>query len=135
MENSEEKTPKIFYKVEPNRKIRVFKSMFADKVFYKTLVSQKNYNGETEKYYIGLVFKKGVELDDPDGKGIDIIIKCAYENFRKNPKDEYNPIIYYMVTDFEIVERQEQVEQQAYADYRDTLEENEMEVTDDMLPF
>ena len=45
---------------------------------------------------------------------------------RKNQKDPYNPIVYLMITDFEICERQEQMVQQAYDDFRDNLDENEM---------
>ena len=58
----------------------------------------------------------------------DIIIHSAYENMRKNPKDDYNPIYYLVITDFEIVERQEQLEKQAYADFQQNLYENENEV-------
>lgn len=123
----------IYHKIEAGKKIRVFKSTFNDRNYYKVQVTQKNYQGDPDKFYIALQFKKGVELADPDGKGIDIIIHSAYENFRKNPKDEYNPILYYVVTDFEQVKRQEQLEEEAYADFQDNL--NEVEVSEADLPF
>lgn len=126
----EEKKPNIYHKIEAGKKIRVFKSMFADKVFYKTQITQKNYDNTEDKFYIGLVFKKGVELDDPDGKGVDMIINHAVENFRKNPKDQYNPILYLMITDFTLCEREEQVKQQAFDNFRDNLEENENQEED-----
>ena len=123
----------IFHKIEAGKKIRVFKSTYNDRNYYKVQITQKNYQGDPDKFYIALQFKKGVELADPDGKGIDIIIHSAYENFRKNPKDEYNPILYYVVTDFEQVKRQEQLEEEAYADFQDNL--NEVEVSEADLPF
>ena len=121
----EQKKPSIYHKIEAGKKIRVFKSTYADKVYYKTQITQKNYDNTEDKFYIGLVFKKGVELNDPDGKGVDIIINHAVENFRKNPKDQYNPILYLMVTDFTLNEREEQAKQQAFDNFRDNLEENE----------
>ena len=78
-------------------------------------------------------FKKGIELSDPDGKGIDIIIKCAYENFRKNPADAYNPIMYLMVTDFKLCEREEQIAENALNEYNETIEENEINIDDSFL--
>ena len=70
---------------------------------------------------------------DPDGKGIDIIIKCAYENFRKNPADAYNPIMYLMVTDFKLCEREEQIAENALNEYNETIEENEINIDDSFL--
>lgn len=133
----EEEKDIIYHKIEAGKKIRVFKSTYHERNYYKVQVTQNEYDGTKSKYYINLQFKKGVDLDDPDGKGTDIIIHKAYENFRKNEKDPYAPIMYLMVTDFEIVERQEQVEKQAYADFQQNLYENELgdevEITDDFL--
>lgn len=128
----EEKECKIYHKIEPNRKVRIFKNTFNDRDYYKIQITQKHYGkDETEKFYIAVNFKKGVSLDNET----DIIIKEAYENFRSNPKDGYNPILYLTITDFEIVERQEQLEEQAYEKYQETLYENENEITDAQLPF
>lgn len=128
---------KIYHKIEPNRKIRVFKNTYNDRNYYKVLVNQKSYGKEEpDKYYIGLQFKRGVELDNET----DIIIKEAYENFRSNPKDQYNPIMYLMVTDFEIQERQEQLENKAFEKYQERLNESEnpdidFDIQDADLPF
>lgn len=127
----EEKNPIIYHKIEAGKKIRVFKSTYQERTFYKVQVTQTNYDKTQDKFYIGVVFKKGVELNDPDGKGIDIIIKQAVENFRKNPKDEYNPIMYLMITEYEICEREEQVQQQAFDNFRDNLNANEKELSDE----
>lgn len=130
MEEKEEY--KIYHKVEAGRKIRVFKNTYNDRDYYRVQVKQKNYDGTEDIFYVPLQFKKGVELDNQT----DIIIKCAYENMRKNPKDEFNPIYYLVVTDFEIVEREEQVQAQAYKDFQDNLYANENEEVDSsQLPF
>lgn len=128
---------RIYRKIEPNRKVRVFKSTYNNKTFYKIQIKQKNYDNTEDTWYENVTFKRGIELDDPDGKGTDIIIKKAYENCRKNPKDEYNPIFYLMITEFEIVEREEQKKSAALEKFNNNLEENEQEplVTDEMLPF
>lgn len=130
MEEKEEN--KIYHKLEAGRKIRVFKSTYNDKNYYRVQVKQKNYDGTEETFYVPLLFKRGVELENQT----DIIIKEAYENMRKNPKDEYNPIYYLMVTDFEKLEREEQIQSQAFKDFQDNLYANEQEEIDEScLPF
>ena len=90
-------------------------------------MQQKNLDETVVKYYRPVTFKKGITLDDPDGKGIDIIIHKGFENLRPNAKDPYNPITTIMITDFEVVERQEQKEAEAYDMFQENLNENEME--------
>lgn len=128
---------KIYRKIEPNRRIRVFKSVYNDKTFYKVQIKQKNTDETENTWYMNVLFKKGVELDDPDGKGIDIKILKAYENCRENPKDPYNPIFYLRITEFETIEREEQKKAAALEKFNDNLEENEkeVEIPDDALPF
>lgn len=130
MEEKEEKEYKIYHKIEAGRKIRVFKNTYNDKTYYRVQVKQKNYDSTEDIFYVPLQFKKGVELENQT----DIIIKEAYENMRKNPKDEYNQITYLVVTDFDIVERQEQVQAQAFKDFQDNLYANE-QVSEDDIPF
>ena len=132
----EKNEPIISYKIMAGRKYRVFKQTFdkngsGDKVFYKIQMSQKMYDDTTKHWYKQVVFKKGVDLPNET----DIIIHHAIENLRDNRLDKYNPVSYLMITDFEIVERQEQVEAQAYADYQNKLNENEMEMSEEDLPF
>ena len=124
-----QKEYKIYHKIEANRKIRVFKSTYNDRNYYRVQITQKNYDNTENKFYINLQFKKGVNLDNET----DIIIKEAYENFRVNPKDQYNPIMYLMVKDFEIQERQEQLESQAYEKFQETLNNNEQGTDDEIL--
>lgn len=111
-----------FHKLEIGQKIRVFKTTFNDKNFYKFQVSQKNYDGTTSKFYITLQFKKNVELQNQT----DIVVHQFVENMRENKKDPYSPIHYYQINDFEIVESQEQIAQNAFDEFRENLDENEM---------
>lgn len=117
-----------FHKLEVGQKIRVFKNTYNDRNYYKFQTTQKHYDKTEDKFYIPLQFKKGVELDNET----DIVVKQFVENCRRNPKDEYNPVHYYQINGFEIVESQEKIEQDAYADFRENLNENEQEID---VPF
>lgn len=116
-----------YHKLEVGQKIRVYKSTFNDKNFYKFQVVQNNYDNTKTKFYIPLQFKKGVELDNET----DIVVKQFVENLRENKADKYNPIHYYQINGFEEVENQEKVVQDAYDDFRENLDENEKEVSID----
>lgn len=111
-----------YHKLEVGQKIRVYKSTFNDKNYYKFQVVQTNYDGTKSKFYIPLQFKKGVELDNET----DIVVKQFVENLRENKADKYNPIHYYQINGFEEVENQEKIVQDAYDDFRENLDENEM---------
>ena len=113
----EEKEQRIYTKLQAGKKYRVFKTVYNDRTFYKVQVTQNNYDGTKEKVYIGVQFKKNIELKNET----DIIIYTAYQNYRKNPKDSYNWIEYYVITDFEIVESQEQKTANALDEFRDNL--------------
>lgn len=125
----EEKESRIYHKIEPDRKYRVWKKTYNDVDYYKIKVQQKNYDGTADTYYQEIRFKKGVSVPNET----DIKIKEAFENLRKNPKDEYNPIFYLVITDFEQLESQEQKTKNALDEFNDIMEENE--ITDEMLPF
>lgn len=111
-----------FHKLEVGQKIRVFKSTFNDKNYYKFQVTQKNYDGTSAKFYIPLQFKKGVELQNET----DIIVKGFVENLRENKADKYNPIHCYQINIFEEVENEERMKQNAYDEFRTNLDENEL---------
>lgn len=128
---SKEKWAGISYKIMANRPYRVWRKEWNNKIYYNIQVSQTNYDGTISKWYRPITFKKGIEVPNET----DIIIKKAVENLRPNAKDPYNPITALMILEFETVANQEQMEQQAYADYRANIEENETGVTDEMLPF
>lgn len=131
----EEKKGSIWYKIMPNKKYRIWRKDFNGQTFYNIRVSQKQYDDSTKYYYIPVTFKKGVEVPNET----DIKIIKAIENIRENKNVEekvrpYNGIMSYLITEFEIVERQEQIESQALDEYNTTLEENEeVEISDSFL--
>ena len=125
----EEREDRIYHKIVAGKKYRVWKKTVNDKDFYSIQAIQNNYDNTQDKFYLPIQFKKGIELPNET----DIIIHCAYENLRKNPKDGYNPIHYLVVTDFETLKTQEQITEEALNDYNDTISENELEITDDFL--
>ena len=110
---------KIYRKIEPGRKYRVWKKTFNDVDYYKIKVQQKNYDGTTDYFYQEVKFKKGVSLPNET----DIRIKEAYENCRKNPKDEYNAITYLVITDFVRCDSQEQITKEALNEFNETMDE------------
>lgn len=126
----------IAYKVMPNVKYRVWRKEWNNVVYYSIQVSQKNYDDTVSKWYKPVNFKKGEDIPNET----DIIIKKAVENLRENKKDPYNPISSLMILDYEIVENEKALQNQAYSDFRDNLDENE-NGTDDFnydeyeLPF
>ena len=55
----EEKKGVIYYKIMPDREYTVWKTTTpSDKVFYKVLITQENYDQTKDKFYVNLVFKK-----------------------------------------------------------------------------
>lgn len=122
MEDAEER---IYRKIEAGKKYRVFRNDVGENAYYRISISQTKADGTKDRYYEKVTFKKGVVLDNET----DIIIKKAYENVMPNTKDQYNPIFYLLITDFEIVERQEQIEQQAFREFNNKMDES------DELPF
>lgn len=118
-----------YHKLEVGQKIRVYKTTFNDKNFYKFQVTQKNYDGTSTKFYIPIQFKKGIEVANET----DIIVHQFVENLRENKAYKYNPIHYYQINGFEEVENQEQTIQNAYDDFRGNLEDNEVNIDENFL--
>jgi hypothetical protein len=134
-ENTE---PKILRKIEPNHKYRIWRKDFNGKTFYNIMVSQKQYDDTEIKYYIPVNFKKGISVANET----DIKIIKAIENLRENNKVEekdkkYYPVFSYTITDFDIIENEEQKENEAYKKYQEKLNENEIEQANEVqdLPF
>lgn len=128
-EEKREKNEYGFHKLEVGQKIRVYKTVWNDKVFYKYQITQKNYDGTLYKPYIGLQFPKGTNIPN----GTDIIVHQFFDNARPNPKDDNNPIRYYQINDYEIVENQEQIERDALNEYNETIDENMVEIDESFL--
>lgn len=128
----EEKIPTIYHKIEAGRKYRIWRKDYNGQTFYNIMVEQKQYDDTKKRYYIPVVFKKGVSVENQT----DIKILSGIENLRENKLVEdkvksYYPIFSYTITDFEILERQEQIEAEAYDEFRENLNENEMVDIDD----
>lgn len=121
----------IGYKIVAGKRYRVFKKEYNGNVYYNIQIQQKNYDDTISKYYRPVTFKKGIVLDDYTGNGVDIIIHKGFENLRPNKADKYNPITTIMITDFEILDSQEQIEAQAYQDFQSNLDE--IEIDDNFL--
>ena len=121
MEQQQEEVYEIVHKIKPNKSIKVYKSVYQDKAYYKTYIAQKKYDGTSEKFPVQLMFKQGTVLP-PECQ---IKIKKAFENYRKNPKDQYNHIVYYTVIDFELIENPEVTMKNAYDEYNKTMLQNE----------
>jgi len=118
-----------FHKLEIGQKIRVFKTTWNDKNYYKFQVVQNNYDKTKSKFYINLQFKKGVEIPNET----DIIVKQFVENLRENQNDKYNPIHYYQINGFETCEDKEQETQDAYDEFRENLDNNQVDIDDNFL--
>lgn len=113
----------IIYKIRPGDKIKVYQSLFNNKIFYKTKIVQKNYDDSKKSFDIELTFKRGVVVPNDS----QIIVKQAIENYRVNPKDEYHPIVFYTILDFDIVKSDQQLKNEAINDFNDILYQNEYE--------
>lgn len=113
----EEQGNKIGYKIEADRNYIVYRNEAGGYVFYKIQVQKKNYDGTKTKVYKNVAFKRGIDIPNATM----IKIKKGFEDFRLNPNDKYNPIWSVFILDFEIVEQEEQVQNQAFDKYRNNL--------------
>lgn len=123
------------YRTEVGDTVRIYRSEYNGRMFYKIMQPQKDGEGNTVKFYKEISFKKGVEVQDKT----DIKILKMMENLRKNPKDPYHPISSLLILEFEIQENREQQKSNAQNDFqidlatRDT--NKEYEIKDEDLPF
>lgn len=105
------------HKVNVGDTIKVKRTEINGRMFYSTSVTQKQFDGTKKFYNKRLNFKKGVSV--PNNTKIKII--NMLENLFDNPKDPYNPLSILMITDFEIVKNNEQIEKEALEDYREDI--------------
>lgn len=124
---SAEKQPKINYKIRAGHRYRIFKNTVNDVDYYKICFNQKMYDGTSQNFYKEVKFKRGTTLRNET----DIIILQAYENYRENPKDPYNPISYLTITEFELLEKQIWDKKVAEEKFRENLFENEESLIED----
>lgn len=117
----------INYKIMGGKKYRAYKSLNSNgQIFYKIQVKQKNYDNTTTNFYVDIKFKKGTEPKDITDTGVDIIIKKGFQNLFPNKNDKYNPISSIMITDYELVKREEEVKAEAYNDYHNATSDSDV---------
>ena len=124
----------IWHKLVPNHKYRVWRKDYNGNTFYNIMVEQKNFGDDKTKFYIPITFKKGVEVKNET----DIIIIKAIENLRINKNVEekirpYYPVFSYMITEFEEIKSQEQIQKDALDEFNDVMDD--IEITSEDLPF
>ena len=131
----EEKKSTVFRKIDIGRKYRIWRKDYNGKTFYNIMVEQKQYDDTKKRYYIPVAFKKGVSVANET----DIRVLGLIENLRDNPLVEdkvktYYPVFFYTITDFEECKSDEQIQQEAYDEYRENLNENEtVDIDDDFF--
>lgn len=124
---NEEKEHNIFYKIMPDKKYRVFVNSFNGKKFYKIQVTQKEFDGQTKKYYKQVTFKKDIELENET----DIEIQEAYENLYENKNDKYNPISVLNITKFRMLPKEDK--QKVFDEYYSNISDEEVTIDDGFL--
>lgn len=126
---------KVGYKIEAGREYKVFRTDFNNYTFYKIGVTGKNYDGTKKQAYKSVSFRKGVDLKN----GSTIKIIKGFEDFRENPKDQYNAIWSVFILDYEMVEEGEAPSPyEQFAQDKQTTPydfENSVELDDNSLPF
>lgn len=112
----EEEKQFIIHKVQAGYNYIVYRTELNGKIYYKIPIEQKLIDGQKLKGFVQVRFKTGVELKDRTK----IKIKKAIENFyfAKSDIKHYNPIFYYLITDFENIDDTVQ-------DYNEALENTE----------
>lgn len=138
MENNEETTfvEDRHYKIQCGRTYYVRKKTFTKDdgtTFSAYYIPVQKINGNTKFNFRKLVrFKKGIEIKD----NTKILINNMFEDVKSNPKDEYNPIWNLMITEFDIVEEPDDLNE-AIKDYQNNLDntkiDNERENSEEPL--
>lgn len=134
MDNKQEEKKSRTYKIEVGDKIKVYKKTVNGMTFHNTRVKQKKIDGEIDYFVKQLQFKKGVNV----ANGETIQIKRMFENLRKNPKDDFNPISSLMILEFDRIKSGDEEEQSAideYKSYVDLLQEENEYLDSSDLPF
>lgn len=127
----EQKEPFIGYKVDCKHSYKVYVNQTNGKTFYKVAMKKKNYDNTETIFYRQLRF---VKCQPPENGDI-IKIKCGFEDLYVNEKDKYNPITVIVVMDYELVENEVVNQEKAYDKFQKITKENEMEASDEDLPF
>lgn len=116
-------------KVIFDKPIMIFKSEYNDKPIYKMGMSKKKQNGNYEKGYMLVKFKKDVVLDNITK----INVKDNWLDFYKK---DVQTIPYIFINEFEIVgEKKDPFEEFGASITAKTKLEEQLQITDADLPF
>lgn len=118
--------PAIGYKIDGNHTYRVYKTENNGRVYYKVQIQKKNYDNTVTKGYRQLKF---VQCEPPENEDI-IKINSGFEDFYVKGYDVISTIV---VQDYEKIENPQQATENAYGEYQDRLNENEVEIDDGFL--
>lgn len=120
-------------KIEFNNLVKVFKD---DNGKYKIAVSRKNQNGTYDKAYFQIEFNKGDLIDN----GAMIKINNAWLSFYNwKYQDKKGTTFFIKTNDYEVQKAElvvdENVETDPYEDFGNKVSQEELELTDEDLPF
>ena len=126
----EEKKEYAIRKINNKNWYKVYVSSVNGNTFYKVLLQQKDYQGNTKNYYQNISFKKSLT---PPNDGEQIRLVSFIENIYG--EDKYNPKYSFMVIEYEKRQTQEQKENQAFDEYNQTISEfdNFVNIDDNFL--
>lgn len=118
--------PNIGYKINTYHTYRVYKSENNGRTYYKVQIQKKSYDGTIIKGYRQLKF---VQCTPPNDGDI-IKILSGFEDFYVKGYDVISTIV---VQDYELTENQQRNEENAYSEYHEKLNENEVDIDDGFL--
>lgn len=129
----EENKEYIISKINTKYFYKVYRSSYNGKDFYSLLIVQKNYDETESMFYKSVSFKKGIDLPPNDSL---IRIKKAVENYYG---EKYKPQSSLMILDYELKKTEDQIKEDAFNEYNQSLLENEKEkevqIKEEDLPF
>lgn len=129
----EENKEYIISKINTKYFYKVYRSSYNGKDFYSLLIVQKNYDETESMFYKSVSFKKGIDLPPNDSL---IRIKKAVENYYG---EKYKPQSSLMILDYELKKTENQIKEDAFNEYNQSLLENEKEkevqIKEEDLPF
>lgn len=127
----EEKKAGIIYKINEQGIYKIHAKEYNGRTYYNIYFNQTKYDGTKE------IFSRQVKFYncEPPQDEQCIKIKSGFESDYIGTKDKYNPILTVVITDYEIVESPEKVQQEALANYKEKVDGANIEITDDMIPF
>ena len=118
-----------------NRKVKVFRTEYNDKVAYSIGASKKNASGEVDYAYKPVRFRKGVDLKNKT----EIEIKEGWEDFTnyKTSEGKNKTVWYFFINKFEMASDMDAIKQVSDREIQPKektyMEQQSMD--DDNLPF